>query len=103
MGWLGMPRRYYDYLPEYTTYHQISTIGSWIMIIGMIIMFYNLLKSVKYGEKIDAKAVWKYGETLEWSVSTPPPPENFEHIPAITDGPYEYKFNDEPILEKEES
>ena len=103
MGWLGMPRRYYDYLPEYTIYHQISTVGSWIMITGLIIMFYNLLKSVKYGEKVDAKAVWVYGETLEWTVPTPPPHENFDEIPAVTDGPYEYKFNDEPILEEEES
>ena len=103
MGWLGMPRRYYDYLPEYTVYHQISTIGSWIMITGLIIMFYNLIKSVKYGKKVDAKAVWVYGETLEWTVPTPPPHENFDEIPAVTDGPYEYKFNDEPILEEEES
>ncbi len=103
MGWLGMPRRYYDYLPEFTIYHQISTVGSWIMILGLIIMFYNLLKSVKYGEKISAKSVWGYGETLEWSIPTPPPAENFDEIPSITDGPYEYKFNDEPILEEEES
>ncbi len=103
MGWLGMPRRYYDYLPQYTVYHQISTVGSWIMITGMIIMFYNLIRSVKYGKKIDAKAIWGYGETLEWTVPTPPPPENFDEIPVITDGPYEYKFNEEPILEEEKS
>jgi cytochrome c oxidase subunit I len=103
MGWMGMPRRYYDYMPEYTIYHQISTVGSWIMITGMLIMFYNLIKSVKYGKKIDAKAIWEVGDTLEWQVPTPPPQENFEEIPTVTGGPYEYKFNEEPMLKEEES
>ncbi|HSD62727.1 MAG TPA: cbb3-type cytochrome c oxidase subunit I, partial [Ignavibacteriaceae bacterium] len=35
MGWLGMPRRYYDYLPQYQPYHVISTVGSWILITGL--------------------------------------------------------------------
>ncbi len=34
MGWLGMPRRYYDYLPQFHPYHLTSTIGSWILITG---------------------------------------------------------------------
>jgi len=101
MGWLGMPRRYYDYLPEYTTYHQISTIGSWIMIIGLIIMFANLIKSLKSGRKITEENIWG-GETLEWRVDTPPTHENFDEIPTITEGPYEYKQNDLPDLVEEE-
>src|SRR3990167_4230809 len=40
-GYLGMPRRYYDYLPEFQSYHVASTIGSWILILGLIIMFTN--------------------------------------------------------------
>lgn len=101
MGWLGMPRRYYDYLPEYTIYHQISTIGSWILVLGLIIMFSNLVKSIKSGEKVTAKNIWG-GETLEWTVDTPPIHENFEHIPTVTDGPYEYKINEEPVLKDKE-
>lgn len=101
MGWLGMPRRYYDYLPEYTIYHQISTIGSWILVLGLIIMFSNLVKSIKNGEKVTAKNIWG-GETLEWTVDTPPIHENFEHIPTVTDGPYEYKINEEPVLKDKE-
>lgn len=101
MGWLGMPRRYYDYLPEYTIYHEISTIGSWILVLGLIIMFSNLVKSIKSGEKVTAKNIWG-GETLEWTVDTPPIHENFEHIPTVTDGPYEYKINEEPVLNDKE-
>ncbi len=100
MGWLGMPRRYYDYLPQYQPYHVISTIGSWILITGLIIMFTNLIKSLKSGPEVTAQNIWG-GETLEWKVETPPTHENFEEIPIITDGPYEYKENDEPVVEEE--
>jgi len=93
MGWLGMPRRYYDYLPEYTIYHQISTVGSWIIITGMIIMFTNLIKGVRKGKRVTENNIWG-GETLEWTVATPPIHENFVEVPFITDGFYEYKQND---------
>ena len=99
MGWLGMPRRYYDYLPEFHIYHFISTIGSWVLIIGLIIMFTNLIKSIRKGKIITEPNIWG-GETLEWQIPTPPPLENFEHIPTITEGPYEYKQNEEPQLEE---
>jgi len=93
MGWLGMPRRSYDYLPEYTTYHQISTVGSWILITGMIIMFTNLIRGMRKGPIITEKNIWG-GETLEWTIQTPPIHENFEEIPVITEGFYEYKQNE---------
>jgi cytochrome c oxidase subunit 1 len=99
MGWMGMPRRYYDYLPEFHIYHLVSTIGSWILITGLIIMFTNLIRSLRKGKVLTDKNIWG-GETLEWHVSTPPPLENFEHIPTITEGPYEYKQNDEPQTEE---
>ncbi|MGE5860550.1 MAG: cytochrome c oxidase subunit I [Ignavibacteria bacterium] len=93
MGWLGMPRRYYDYLPEYTIYHQISTVGSWILILGLIIMFTNLIRGIRKGPKVTEKNIWG-GETLEWQIETPPTHENFQEIPLITEGPYEYKQNE---------
>jgi cytochrome c oxidase subunit 1 len=98
MGWLGMPRRYYDYLPEYTIYHRISTVGSWILIFGLIIMFTNLIRGIRKGPKVTEKNIWG-GETLEWQIETPPTHENFQEIPIITGGPYEYKQN-EPEYEE---
>lgn len=92
MGWLGMPRRYYDYLPEFHIYHFISTIGSWILISGLILMVVNLILAVRKGEKA-LDNPWG-GETLEWRVQTPPTFENFHEIPEITGGPYEYKINE---------
>jgi cytochrome c oxidase subunit 1 len=100
MGWLGMPRRYYDYLPQFHPYHLISTIGSWIVITGLILMFYNLFKSLKSGPVVTEKNIWG-GETLEWMIDTPPTHENFTEIPVITERPYMYKDNDPPV-EKEE-
>jgi len=100
MGWLGMPRRYYDYLPEFHPYHLASTIGSWILIIGLILMFYNLIRSFKKGMVITEKNFWG-GETLEWQIDTPPPHENFDEIPVITERPYGYHDNELPVEKKE--
>lgn len=102
MGWLGMPRRYYDYLPEFTAYHRLSTIGSWILITGLIIMFWNLFYAIKKGKITHEKNLWG-GETLEWSVDTPPTLENFDEIPLVTAGPYEYKINETGIKKSEEA
>ncbi len=88
LGWQGMPRRYYDYLPKYHTGHLISTIGSWILATGIILMLYNLLRSMRHGEKAGNNP-WG-GTTLEWQTSSPPPTENFEQVPEVTTGPYNY-------------
>lgn len=94
MGWLGMPRRYYDYLPEYQIYHFISTVGSWILITGLIIMVANLIVAVRKKEKFLEMNPWG-GESLEWKTATPPPLENFASIPIVTEAPYEYKINEQ--------
>ncbi len=80
MGWLGMPRRYYDYLPEYTIYHQISTVGSWILVTGLLIMFFNLYRGIRKGTVVTENNIWG-GETLEWKIKTPPIHENFTRYP----------------------
>ncbi len=102
MGWLGMPRRYYDYLPEFHIYHLISTIGSWILITGILLMFGNLIKALISGKKVTEKNIWG-GETLEWTIDTPPIHENFLEIPVVHEAPYEYKQNDEVLISQEEA
>lgn len=88
MGYMGMPRRYYDYLPEFQMYHIISTVGSWILVSGILVMLANLLSGLKSGKKASDNP-WG-GTTLEWSVPSPPPLENFEEIPTVTTGPYDH-------------
>jgi cytochrome c oxidase subunit 1 len=86
LGYEGMPRRYYHYLPQYHTLHVIVTIGSWIMVSGIIIMFANLYRGLRYGEKAEQNP-WG-GTTLEWKVPSPPPVENFDETPLVVAGPY---------------
>jgi len=89
MGIMGMPRRYFDYLPEYQLWHVISTVGSWIVAVGLILMFYNLYRGIKDGEPV-GKNPWN-AATLEWTTLSPPPKLNFIEEPELTRGPYDYK------------
>jgi cytochrome c oxidase subunit 1 len=88
LGWEGMPRRYYDYLPMFRNLNLVSTVGSWILAVGLILMAANLIRSIWKGERTGSNP-WK-GTTLEWTVPSPPPVENFEEIPVVTHGPYKY-------------
>ncbi len=89
MGYKGMPRRYFDYLPEFQLYHVVSTVGSWILITGLIIMFVNLIYSIRRGEKAGANP-WG-GATIEWQTTSPPPVLNFVDPPVVDRGPYDYR------------
>jgi cytochrome c oxidase subunit 1 len=91
LGWEGMPRRYYDYPPQFHTLHLISTIGSWILIAGLILIFFNLLQALRKGERAGNNP-WG-GGTLEWQIPSPPPTNNFEKIPVVEKGPYEFQKN----------
>ena len=88
LGSKGMPRRYYDYLPQYQTLHQVSTVGSWILAVGFLIMVSYLLASLKVGALAPANP-WG-GLTLEWQTSSPPPLHNFDKQPNTKIGPYDY-------------
>jgi cytochrome c oxidase subunit 1 len=94
LGYMGMPRRYYHYLPEYETLQRIATVGSWIMVVGILLLIVNLIVSLKRGDKAPANP-WG-GRTLEWTVSSPPPTENFHEIPIVTTGPYDYSEFEKP-------
>ncbi len=89
LGLEGMPRRYYDYPQQFQTLNVVSTIGSWLLIAGLIMMFGNLIYALKKGAAAGANP-WG-GATLEWQTASPPPRENFENIPHIERGPYDYR------------
>jgi len=77
MGSHGMPRRYYNYLERFTSYHQASTVGSYILAVGFLIMAGYLLHSLVRGEKAPANP-WG-AATLEWETTSPPAYYNFKH------------------------
>ena len=88
LGLKGMPRRYYTYLPEFAPLNLVSTIGSWILAVGLVIMLVNLFRGLFRGELVGNNP-WG-GATLEWSIPTPPPTENFDREPVVTHGPYDF-------------
>ena len=94
LGMKGMPRRYYDYLPEFANLNMIATIGSWILVSGLAVMLVNLFRGLHQGVPFEGNP-WG-GATLEWSIPTPPPTENFLEEPVVTHGPYDFKGSGTP-------
>ena len=88
LGVMGMPRRYYVHLPQFHPMHVFATVGSWLLVLGLLIYFGTLLYALFKGEKAGDNP-WG-GVTLEWTIPSPPPVENFEEIPTITTGPYHF-------------
>jgi len=90
LGLMGMPRRYYDYLDQFHDWNAVSTVGSWILIIGIIIMIINLIRGARKGKPAGDNP-WG-GVTLEWQTKSPPPLGNFDKMPELPeDGPYDFK------------
>ncbi|MBN8553965.1 MAG: cytochrome c oxidase subunit I [Deltaproteobacteria bacterium] len=89
-GSRGMPRRYYDYVPEFTWLNQLSTIGSWLIALGFVIAAVYLAYALFKGPKAPANP-WN-SRTLEWESESPPPVENFSHDPVVRHGPYDYHW-----------
>lgn len=88
LGVGGMPRRYYDYVESFHDGNIISSLGAFVLIIGATIIIINLIRGAINGPKADADP-WG-GKTLEWTIPSPPSLENFDEIPTVTKGPYDY-------------
>ncbi len=88
MGSQGMPRRYYSYIEQFQTLHQYSTIGSWILGVGFIVVAIYLVRSLMSKEKAPSNP-WG-GRSLEWMTSSPPSHHNFDHTPVVVHGPYDF-------------
>ena len=95
VGLMGMPRRYYDYLPEFHLPNMISTYGSWILATGILLMVGNLIAGFyRKGPKV-GRNPWN-GITLEWQTLSPPPLENFDRMPQLPlNGPYDFEHKPE--------
>lgn len=88
LGYMGMPRRYYDFLPQFTIYQKVSTVGSWILAGTIFFIIGYLIHALLKGKKATSNP-WG-GVTLEWHIPSPPPLENFVKIPTVTHEPYDF-------------
>jgi len=86
LGNMGMPRRYADYLPKYEFWHLVSTIGAYILLAGLLMVLWNLIRSLTSGGKAPQNP-WG-ANTLEWHTPSPPPHTNFEADPPYAGDPY---------------
>lgn len=99
-GLMGMPRRYYDYLPEFHLPNMISTFGSWVLVTGLLLMLGNLIAGLrKKNQPKIGRNPWG-GITLEWQTLSPPPVQNFDRMPVLPkDGPYDYAHK--PLIKED--
>jgi len=88
MGSKGMPRRYASYPARFQPYHDVSTIGSYLLSIGFVIMAVYLIHSLFRGRRAPANP-WG-GTTLEWKCGSPPPHDNFAETPGACE-PYDFR------------
>jgi cytochrome c oxidase subunit 1 len=90
MGSQGMPRRYYSYLEQFQTLHQVSTYGSYLLGIGFFMALFNLIHSLVRGPKAPANPF--HATTLEWThTQSPPITHNFDVQPIYNHEPYIYE------------
>jgi cytochrome c oxidase subunit I len=92
LGYLGMPRRYYAYAPEYQVLNVLSSAGATILGFGYLMPIFYFAWSMRYGKKAPPNP---WGATgLEWHTPSPPPTHNFEKTPIVTREAYDYQAYD---------
>jgi cytochrome c oxidase subunit 1 len=88
MGSQGMPRRYASYVDHFQWMHQVSTIGSQIIFLGMLTHLFVFIHSLVAGKKAPPNP-WG-ALSLEWEADSPPIEHNFHHEPVVKHGPYDF-------------
>jgi cytochrome c oxidase subunit I len=88
VGYVGMPRRYHAYAPEFQVLNVLSTAGATILAVGYLLPMIYLGWSLKFGRKAGTNPWGAVG--LEWATTSPPPKENFHETPVVTWDAYDY-------------
>ncbi|MGB3309095.1 MAG: cytochrome c oxidase subunit I [Nodosilinea sp.] len=88
LGMQGMPRRVAMYDPQFVDLNQLITVGSYILAVSVIPFYFNVIWSWRSGEEAGPNP-WN-ALTMEWTTDSPPIIENWEVLPVLTHGPYEY-------------
>ncbi|MBO0732882.1 MAG: cytochrome c oxidase subunit I [Methylocapsa sp.] len=88
VGYLGMPRRYHTYPPEFQVWNVLSSAGAAVLAVGYLLPLLYLTWSLLKGKQASTNP-W-HATGLEWQTPSPPPTENFETTPTVTEPPYNY-------------
>ena len=88
LGYLGMPRRYAVYPPEFQQLNVLSSAGASILAVGYVVPLIYLIWSFRYGP-VAGPNPWG-AKGLEWTVASPPPTENFAVTPVVTEEAYAF-------------
>jgi cytochrome c oxidase subunit 1 len=95
LGYMGMPRRYHVYPPEFQVFNVLSSAGASVLGLGLLLPAIYLTWSLKYGPIASANP---WGATgLEWQTASPPISENFEVTPVVTSDAYDYSTVQEVV------
>ena len=89
MGYIGLPRRYHAYPPEFQVLNVLSTAGASILAVGYVLPMIYFLWSLRYGELAPPNPWNAVG--LEWMTPSPPPTHNFDETPIVTWEAYDYE------------
>jgi cytochrome c oxidase subunit I len=90
LGYLGMPRRYAAYPPEFQVLNVLSTAGATVLGVGYVLPLLYLAWSLKYG-KIAGPNPWQ-ATGLEWQIPSPPLTTNFIETPVVDYEAYDYEW-----------
>jgi len=96
LGYLGMPRRYATYPAEFQVLNVMSTAGASILAVGYLVPLVYLIWSMRYGP-VAGPNPWR-AKGLEWETPSPPPTENFDEIPIVTEEAYAYNSPRKPEI-----
>ncbi len=88
IGVQGMPRRVADYPEQFAAWNLVISVSSFVLGLSTLVFLYNVISSWRGGPRAPANP-WR-SLTLEWQVSSPPPIFNFDSVPTVVGGPYEY-------------
>jgi cytochrome c oxidase subunit 1 len=88
-GELGQPRRVFEYARNLETLNDWVSISAFCLGASMLIFLFNFVMSTLFWREREIGNPWR-ARGLEWQVSSPPPPNNFQHVPVVLSGPYEY-------------
>ncbi|HEY4932142.1 MAG TPA: cytochrome c oxidase subunit I [Terriglobales bacterium] len=89
LGYMGMPRRYHAYPPEFQVLNVLSTAGASVLAVGYVLPMIYFLWSLRYGELAGPNPWNAVG--LEWMTPSPPPTQNFDETPVVTWEAYDYE------------